>query len=195
MTHPIEKQSYEILSSQFDFSQFSKLETQVVKRIIHATADFELAKTVTFSAGAVESASRSLKSKPIVVCDVEMVRAGITKYPTECYLSKSTASNTGFPTRSFTAMSLAAEMNPQEAVFVIGCAPTALDALLELEDNYVFQPILIIGIPVGFVGAAESKLKLKNSRFPFITNDGDKGGSPAASAAFNAIYRISKEDI
>lgn len=187
MIHPIEAESFRILSAKFNPSNLTDLETSIAKRIIHATADFELADSLIFSPGSVERAVVSLEKHAVAICDVEMVRAGITKYPTICNLDKVHPSPTGFPTRSYTAMSLAAKEHPRNAIFVIGCAPTALMALTDLDGQDWFQPALIIGLPVGFVGAAESKEKLANTRFPHVTNVGNKGGSPAAAAAFNAL--------
>lgn len=192
MIHPIETESFRILSDKFNPSNLTEAETEVAKRIIHATADFELADPLIFSDGSIEGAMEALEKRAVVICDVEMVRAGITKYPTACYLSQATASPTGFPTRSYSSMSFAAKENPLGAIFVVGCAPTALAALNNLEEVDWFQPALIIGLPVGFVGAAESKERLAQTRFPHITNAGNKGGSPAAAAAFNAIRNMTK---
>lgn len=194
MIHPIEEESYEILSRHFDFSRYQPFEAEVVKRIIHATADFDYAKFIYFSDNAAESAVAALANKIPVVCDVEMVRSGITRYETQCFLGQAEANPTGFPTRSHQAMTMAARRYPKGAIFVIGCAPTALTALVELEKSAWFEPALIIGLPVGFVGADESKVKLAESRFPCITNQGNKGGSAAAASAFNALARIALGD-
>lgn len=190
MIHPIEKKSYQILSDQFDFSGFDNFQQAVAKRVVHATADFDMARSITFSHRAVENGVAAIRSQAPVICDVEMVRAGITKYPTSCYLSQAKSRETGLPTRSYAAMTMAAKAHPTGAIFVIGCAPTALFALLELATSPGFQPALIIGLPVGFVGAADSKMQLVESSLPFVTNVGDKGGSAAACAAFNALLAL-----
>ncbi len=193
MIHPIEQRSYEILSSEFDFSNFGEFEQAVLKRVIHATADFELAASIHIAANAIEGGISAVENRHPVICDVEMVRAGITSYPTLCFLKNTVPSESGLPTRSYTAMIAAANNYPREAVFVVGCAPTALEALVELSATDWFHPALIIGLPVGFVGASESKERLLSTRLPFITNEGRKGGSPAASAVFNAIVRLAGE--
>ncbi len=193
MIHPIEDKSYEILSAQFDFSGYSRPEEAVVKRVIHATADFELAGSLYFAANAISAGAKAIRLQQPVVCDVEMVRAGITTYPTSCFLGKVSPSESGLPTRSYSAMIMAAESFPKDAVFVVGCAPTALEAIIELSGEDWFEPALVIGLPVGFVGASATKERLRSSSLPFITNRGNKGGSPAASAAFNAIVRLAKE--
>lgn len=192
MIHPIEDRSYQILSAQFDFSGYDRLEEAVVKRVIHATADFELAESLSFASNALSAGVKAIQLQHPVVCDVEMVRAGITAYPTSCFLSRVSPSESGLPTRSYSAMIMAAESFPKDAVFVVGCAPTALEAIVELSSKDWFEPALVIGLPVGFVGASEIKERLRSSPLPFITNRGNKGGSPAASAAFNAIVHLAK---
>ncbi|MCL4553027.1 MAG: precorrin-8X methylmutase [Candidatus Marsarchaeota archaeon] len=193
MIHPIERKSYELLSERFDFSRYDRAQEAVIKRVIHATADFELAASFTFSNHGVQRGVEAVKAQCPVVCDVEMVRAGITKYPTTCLLGETKESPTGIPTRSYTAMISAAKLYPTDGIFVIGCAPTALQALIELANAEWFRPALVIGLPVGFVGASESKSLLARSDLPHVTNVGNKGGSPAASAAFNAIVRMAEE--
>jgi len=190
LIHPIEKQSYQIISDQFDFAGLDHLQQAVAKRIVHATADFDFARSIAFSFQGIESAIEAISSDAPVICDVEMVRAGITKYPTSCYLAETKSTVTGMPTRSYTAMKMAAEAHPKGAIFVVGCAPTALFALTELASRAGFQPALVIGLPVGFVGAAESKAQLIESSLPYVSNTGDKGGSAAACAAFNAILTL-----
>ena len=192
MIHPIEQKSYEILSEQFDFSRYNKLQEEVVKRVIHATADFELASSLAFTNRAIERGVAAIEAQAAVVCDVEMVRAGITAYSTTCFLKQTKASESGIPTRSYLAMAKAAESHPIGGIFVVGCAPTALQALVELSDQEWFRPALVIGLPVGFVGASEVKDALVNSALPHITNVGIKGGSAAACGAFNALVRIAK---
>lgn len=194
MIHPIENESYKVLSEQFDFSPYTPYQKAVIQRVIHASADFELAGSLIFSEHAIEKGIKALRRETKVICDVEMVRAGITKYPTTCYLSSVQASPSGFPTRSYSAISIAARENSSGAIFVVGCAPTALTALVELADESWFQPALIIGLPVGFIGAKESKDLLSKTNLPYITNAGLKGGSAVASAAFNAILRLATTD-
>lgn len=191
VTHPIEAQSYEVIEKHFDMGNLSTGEADVAKRIVHATADFELAESLLFSNDAISEGIRAIQQNASVICDVEMVRAGITRYPTECYLRDTVSSPSGFPTRSYSAMQRAATIHKVGSIFVVGCAPTALRALIELNNEKWFNPALIIGLPVGFIDASESKNTLTSTRFNYITNVGIKGGSPAACAAFNALYRQS----
>ena len=123
-----------------------------------------------------------------MITDVEMVGAGISGWPTECFLAAARASE-GL-TRSAAAMRLAVERHPSDAVFVIGCAPTALFELIDLDAD----PALVIGLPVGFVGAAESKQALRDRGLPAVSNIGEKGGSAVAAAALNALVRIASSD-
>lgn len=190
MIHPIEKRSYEILSEQFDFSRFGDVEAEVAKRVVHATADFELASSMKFSVHALDAGIAAIQAGAPAICDVEMVRAGITGYDTICLLKRTEPSPTGIPTRSYRAMEEAARTYKSGAVFVVGCAPTALLALIEMSREKWFKPALVIGLPVGFVGASESKEELQRSSLPYITNAGNKGGSAAACATFNSLRRL-----
>lgn len=194
MTHPIEIQSYQEIAKRFNYSIFSKSEAVVAQRIVHATADFELAESLLFSDNAISTAMNAILQKAPVICDVEMVRAGITRYPSISYLPTTTAEPTGYPTRSYKAMRHAATAHKTGAIFVIGCAPTALRALIELDHEEWFDPALIIGLPVGFIDSAESKEALTKTRFNYISNVGVKGGSPAASAAFNSLVLYASDN-
>src|SRR5207248_5052706 len=123
-----------------------------------------------------------------IVTDVEMVGAGITGVAARCYLAD--AAGTAESTRSAQAMRVAGGRHPTGAVFVIGCAPTALFELIELDVD----PALVIGLPVGFVGAAESKEALRASALPSVSNVGEKGGSAVAAAAVNALIRFATSE-
>jgi precorrin-8X/cobalt-precorrin-8 methylmutase len=127
-----------------------------------------------------------------------MVRSGITTVATTCLLDEATAGPNGIPTRSADAITRAATRWPEGAVFVIGCAPTALFEVVRLVESGALRPALVIGMPVGFVGAADAKGALRRIAsdrphgrpLPAISNRGEKGGSAVASAAFNAIARL-----
>ncbi len=195
MTHPIEVESYRILRDRVDLSHFGPLSAAVVERVIHATADLEFSSSMSLDDQAVAAGVDALSWGAPVICDVEMVRAGITGTSALCYLSCARATDSGdTASRSHTlsaiAMRVAAREHPTGAVVVIGCAPTALFELVRLHRNEGFDPALVIGMPVGFVGAAESKDALRSTVLPAITNRGERGGSAAAAAALNAILRI-----
>jgi precorrin-8X/cobalt-precorrin-8 methylmutase len=185
--HPIEAESYRILAERVDLGRFGPLAAAVVARVIHASADLEYAETMVVNGAAVEAGVAALAAGAPVVVDVEMVRHGITAVDARCYLPASAPVVT---TRSAAGMARAAERHPDAAVVVVGCAPTALDEVVRLSDAGMFRPALVIGLPVGFVGAAESKARLRASGLAAITNVGEKGGSAVAAAAVNALIRL-----
>ncbi|WP_059009435.1 precorrin-8X methylmutase [Streptomyces specialis] len=181
VVHPIEEESYRILRSRVDTSGLPPLTRAVVERVIHSSADLGYLTDLVADEGALRAAHRALHGGAPVVTDVEMVAAGITRRETVCRLADAKA-GPGL-TRSAHAVRLAlAEVGPG-AVWVIGCAPTALFELIALDA----APALVIGLPVGFVGAAESKQALRESGLPAVSNISEKGGSAVAAAALNAL--------
>lgn len=185
--HPIEAESYRILAERVDLSGFGPLATAVVARVIHASADLEFARTMVVNDAAVEAGIAALAAGAPVIVDVEMVRHGITGAEARCFLPR--VAPTGV-TRSAAGLATAAGTHPHGAVVVVGCAPTALDEVIRLHEAGCFSPALVVGLPVGFVGAAESKARLRASGLPAISNVGEKGGSAVAAAAFNALARL-----
>lgn len=186
--HPIEVESYRIMGERVDLSRFADGARAVVARVIHASADLEFADLMVVPDDAVAAGIEALRSGAPVVTDVEMVRHGLTGVAAHCYLSE--AQGSGSLTRSAAGIRLAAQRHPDGAVVVIGCAPTALFEVVELAVAGHFRPALVIGMPVGFVGAAESKEAVRHSGLPAITNVGEKGGSAVAAAALNALRRL-----
>ena len=184
--HPIEAESYRILGDRVDLSHLEPGPRAVVERVIHASADLEYASTMRFDPGAVEAALGALRAGAHVVTDVEMVRAGIPG--ALCYLPADAVGSEA-TTRSAAGIRIAAQRHPKGAVVVIGCAPTALLEAVELP----WEPAVIVGLPVGFVGAVESKAQARASRHRTITNVGEKGGSAAAVAAVNALRRLAND--
>ena len=211
--HPIEAESYRILAERVDLSHLDRGRRAVVERVIHASADLDYADTMRFDDGAVDAAVAALRAGAPIVTDVEMVRAAVPG--ALCYLpadaadespQDSSAGRFGStfrarqqtwrhpegadgheePTRSALGMREAARRHRARAVVVVGCAPTALVEAVELE----WEPAVIVGLPVGFVGAAESKALARESWHLTITNVGEKGGSAVAAAAVNALRRI-----
>lgn len=193
--HPIEVESFRILSERVDLSRFGPMGAAVVARIIHASADLEYAGTMVVDELAVEAGVAALASGAPVIADVEMVRHGISAVTARCYLGRAHGHATTKPatpddTRSAAAMRLAAAEHPHGAVVVVGCAPTALAEALRLLHDGVWKPALVIGLPVGFVGAAEAKEALRRTPVHSISNVGEKGGSAVAAAAVNALARL-----
>jgi precorrin-8X/cobalt-precorrin-8 methylmutase len=184
--HPIEAQSYRILERHLDLSQLRPLERAVVARILHASADVELARTVVVDEGVLEAGVEALRRDAVIVTDVKMVASGLAR-PARCYLEEVVEET--IPTRSSAAIKRAARAHPVDAIFVVGCAPTALFELVSAAAGGEFQPSLVVGLPVGFVGAAEAKEALRRSGLPSLSNVGPKGGSAVACAALNALIR------
>jgi precorrin-8X/cobalt-precorrin-8 methylmutase len=184
--HPIEAESYRILYQRVDLSRFGPRAGAVVARVIHASADLEYAQSMVVDEAAVEAGVEALAGGAAVVTDVEMVRHGIVGVPARCYLSEVGAAAAPGLTRSAAGMRLAAERHPEGAVVVVGCAPTALVEALQLP----WQPAVVVGLPVGFAGAAEAKEALRASGLPSISNVGEKGGSAVAAAVVNALVRL-----
>jgi precorrin-8X/cobalt-precorrin-8 methylmutase len=193
--HPIEAESYSILASRVDLSRWSAPDRQIVARMIHATADESFARSARIGAAVVAAAVEALRRSAPVVCDTRMVAAGIpgAASVTEvvCYLDRVPAAPSG-GTRSAAAIDLAASEHPDGAIWVVGNAPTALARLVRLHRAGVVRPAAVIGLPVGYVGAAEAKDELWDSgmRELSVTNRGPRGGSPVAAAAVNALVRL-----
>jgi precorrin-8X/cobalt-precorrin-8 methylmutase len=193
--HPIEAESYSIMASRVDLSTWAEGPRQVVARMIHATADESFAESALIGAQAVEAAIRALKAAAPVVCDSKMVAAGVPRVASMtsvlCYLDR--VPTPPLPgTRSAAAIEVAAGEHPDGAVWVIGNAPTALARLVGLCQAGALRPALVIGLPVGYVGAAEAKEELWASelRDLSVTNRGPRGGSPVAAAALNSLARL-----
>ncbi|HET7269454.1 MAG TPA: precorrin-8X methylmutase [Rubrobacter sp.] len=190
--HPIETESYRILREMVDLSHLGPLSRAVAERVIHASADIEYAETLVLDESALEDGISALRRGVLVVTDVGMVSAGITGRETRCLVSDPRArelSERLSVTRSAAGFRLAADEIGEGAVWVVGNAPTALFELLGLD----VAPALVVGLPVGFVGATESKDALINSGFPALANRGPKGGSAVAAAALNALIYYEEE--
>ncbi|HEY4398837.1 MAG TPA: precorrin-8X methylmutase [Acidimicrobiia bacterium] len=190
MIHPIETESYRILETRVDLSHLNPGPRAVLERVIHASADPEYATSTVVDLAAVNAGVDALRAGAPVLCDVEMVRIGIRGVATECFLADAPAREHRGDTRSALGMRAAAAAYALGAIVVVGCAPTALDEALDLAAAGVFEPALVIGMPVGFVGAAASKARLRASGLPAISNVGEKGGSAVAAAAVNALVRL-----
>jgi precorrin-8X/cobalt-precorrin-8 methylmutase len=195
----IYRQSFAIIRAETDLSRFSEDEADVVVRMVHACGSTEAARSIEFGGDLVAAARAALSRGAPILCDSEMVAHGVTR----ARLSVGNAvvctlRDAGVPalaeklgtTRSAAALELWAEQLAG-AVVAIGNAPTALFHLLEMLDKGAPKPAAILGIPVGFVGAAESKDALAaNSRgVPYLIVRGRMGGSAMAAAAVNALAR------
>ena len=194
----IEAESFRIIDAEAGEHDWPDAEWQVVRRAVHTSADFEYVRNMVFSESAVEQALAALKNGHGIVTDTNMALSGIAKARLSpfgnrvvCHVADTDvaelAKREGI-TRSIAAMRKALTF-PDNRIFVIGNAPTALFELLRLIDEGRANPALIIGLPVGFVGAEESKITLAATRHPvpFITNMGRKGGSNVAASVVNAL--------
>jgi len=164
----------------------------VVARMIHATADESFGESARIGTDAVRAAVVALRAGAPVICDSRMVVAGIPSViGARCYLDQVPTAPDG-STRSAGAVAVAAARHRAGAVWVIGNAPTALERLLELHQAGRVAPAAVVGLPVGYVGAAEAKARLWASPLQAIaiTNAGRRGGSPVAAAAVNALVRL-----
>ncbi|MFI6264903.1 precorrin-8X methylmutase [Micromonospora sp. NPDC051006] len=187
--HPIEQLSYEILRSRVDLSHLPPLTRAVTERVVHASADLDYVTDLVCDEAALAAGLAALRAGAPLVTDVAMVAAGITGRAAVCPVAEPAAAElarTAGITRSAAAMRIARDRVGPGAVWVVGCAPTALTELITLDA----RPALVVGLPVGFVGAAESKAALRGSGLPAVSNRGEKGGSAVAAAALNALlYR------
>jgi precorrin isomerase len=190
--HPIEAESYRVMADRVDLSCWPPGPRTVVERVIHASADLAYATTMRVDERAVTAGVEALGSGAAVIVDVEMVRAGLVGVDARCYLDEV---GDGVPgtTRSAAAMRLGARRHPRGAVVVVGCAPSALAEAVRLIDSAELAPALLVGLPVGFVGAEEAKRRARASAPPTITNTGEKGGSAVAAAAVNALARLARD--
>jgi len=177
-----------------DISSLGPAEAAIVERIVHSTADPEYARITEFSQGFVDEALTSLRSSGGILTDIEMVRAGIS-HPSRCYIREPAVRELAEKrdiTRAAASMEYAASQG-FEGIVVIGNAPTALMKVIELTLEGLMDARAVIGVPVGFVGAAESKEALRGTEIPHMITRGPKGGTPVAVAAANALIALSKD--
>ena len=198
--HPIEAESYRILAERVDLSAWPPRARAVVARVIHAAADVGYAETLVVDETACAAGVAALRAGAPVVADVEMVAVASRRAGTRSLLAegrrRAAADRGADPdlTVSAAAMRVAAERWPDGPVVVVGNAPTALREVVAQAAAGRWAPALVIGLPVGFVGAAEAKAELRASGLPAISNVGERGGSAVAAAALNALWRLSHED-
>ena len=201
----IEDESMQIIDDEVGSHQYDKFQWPIVRRVIHATADFDFAgkNKIVFHKDAVMNGINALKEGCSIVVDVNGVIGGLNKQNPKDFGNK-VICNISDPdiaeqakkenkTRSQMSMRAAAsEING--GVVAIGNAPTALLEVIQMISEGITKPALIIGIPVGFVAAAESKEELQMIDVPFITNTGRKGGSSCAASIVNALFKLSREN-
>ena len=200
----IEDESMQIIENEIGSHPYNKQECPIVRRIIHSTADFDFARDnkIIFQKNAVQSGLDALKNGCSIIVDVNGIVGLMNKQNPKdfgnnviCNISEPSlieASKKENKTRAQMSMRIAKE-DMNGGIVVIGNAPTALLEVMEMIREGITKPALVIGIPVGFVSAVESKDELAKMDIPFITNQGRKGGSPCASAIVNALYKLLRQ--
>ena len=192
----IESRSFAVIDAEAGEHGFDpRQQWPVVRRIVHTTADFDFVRNTRFSPGAIPAALAALSRGEGIFCDTRMVRAGISRERLEAYgcllhspigdPDVAAAAAAQGVTRATVAVRKGVEAGC--GIFLIGNAPTALFELLQLVGEGRVRPSLVVGVPVGFVGAEESKEQLLASDLPYILCRGRKGGSPVAAAILNAL--------
>ena len=195
----IERRSMELIEAELS-APLPPDTAPVVKRVIHTTADFDYARNLVFSPGAVERGRAALEQGCTVVTDTTMAQSGINKRAlsrlggrTECFISHPEVVRLARErccTRSAAAVDYAAETLTGPLLFAIGNAPTALLRLCELTEAGMLRPELVIGVPVGFVNVVEAKELALTMDVPHIVARGRKGGSTVAAAIVNALLYL-----
>jgi precorrin-8X/cobalt-precorrin-8 methylmutase len=198
----IETESFRIIDREAGPHGFPPEQWQIVRRMIHTSADFDYLRTVRFHPQAVPAGVAAIRAGKPIITDTNMARAGIRKNDAQrfgiaatCHMDAPAihaAAGSSGTTRATAAVdAAAAEMSG--GIYVVGNAPTALLRLIELVRSGQARPALIVGLPVGFVNAAESKAALAKLDHPFITNEGRKGGSNVAAAVVNALLLLAED--
>lgn len=176
-----------------EIKDLNPAEKDIVERIVHSTADPEYAKLVQISPNFVDAAIKSMKKNETILTDINMVKSGITQYDgeVECYIKNEEVKKIAKEnqiTRAAAAVKYASNEG-FEGIIVSGNAPTAVWQAMDLFEKDELNVKAIVGVPVGFVGAADSKEALKNSNIPNIITQGPKGGTPIAVACVNSLIQ------
>ncbi|MGQ0377044.1 MAG: precorrin-8X methylmutase [Nitrososphaerota archaeon] len=200
----IEDESMKIIDNEIGSHHYDKYEWPIVRRVIHATADFDFARDnkIIFHKNAIASGIQALRNGCNIIVDVDGVLGGLNKKNLKDFSNKTICniSNQNLfeiakkqnKTRAQVAMRIAIK-EMSDSIVVVGNAPTALFEVISMIKEGVVRPALVIGVPVGFVSSPESKDILQTIDVPYITNKGRKGGSPCASAIVNALYNLVRE--
>ena len=197
----IEDASMQVIENEIGSHNYNEKEWPIVRRVIHSTADFDFARnnSIIFHNDAIENGLNALKTGRSIVVDVNGVVGLINKQRVKefgnniiCKISDSEIvlqAQKENKTKSQMSMRMASS-DIDDGIVVVGNAPTALLEVIQMIKEKAVKPALVIGMPVGFISAAESKEELAKMDVPFITNKGRKGGSPSAAAIVNALYKL-----
>lgn len=201
----IEKRSFEIISEELQSRGIvlPKEQEMITKRVIHTSADFDYAKTMTYADDAVRIAKELIRNGADIVTDTTMGMSGINKRAlaefggsVHCFIADEEVARLAKQqgkTRSAVSMEKAAALE-KPVIFAIGNAPTALISIYEMMQQTSWRPAFVIGVPVGFVNVEAAKELILETEIPYIVNVGRKGGSNVAAAICNAlIYEVKKE--
>ena len=200
----IEDESMQIIENEIGSHSYNEQEWPIVRRVIHSTADFDFARDnkIIFQKDAIKNGLEALKNGSSIVVDVNGIIGLLNKQNPKdfgnnviCNISEPSimkAAKEAGKTRAQMSMRIANE-DMNGGIVVVGNAPTALLEVMEMIREGITKPALVVGIPVGFVSAVESKDELSRMDIPFITNQGRKGGSPCASAIVNALYKLLRQ--
>jgi precorrin-8X/cobalt-precorrin-8 methylmutase len=198
----IESLSFNIIDEEAGNHGFNRKEWSIVRRMIHTSADFEYMNSICFSGDPIAVGIKAIKAGKNIITDTEMARSGIRKKSVEGFSGRvSCLINDGNvtakakkegTTRARMAVDLSGD-TLEGGIYAVGNAPTALLRLIELINENKIRPALILGFPVGFVNAAESKALLTKTDIPFITNKGRKGGSNIVASVVNALIILAGE--
>jgi precorrin-8X/cobalt-precorrin-8 methylmutase len=195
----IESESFRIIREEMGPHTFSAGQEAVVVRVIHATADFDFAQILRFSPGAVEAGVEALRAGRPIVSDVRMIEVGVSAWlldqvggAVHCAIGSEAVYARAEREGTTRAVAAMRELAPQidGGIVAIGNAPTALLEVIRLTREEGVRPALVVGVPVGFVSAVESKDALSGMDIPHITALGRKGGSTVAVAILNALLRL-----
>lgn len=201
----IEDESFAIIDGEAGAHGFGSADWQVVRRVIHATADFEFISLMRFHSRAVDAGIEALRAGATILVDVKMIAAGLSEDRLATYgcsiasfisdVDVIAAARAGNSTRAIEAMRKAHRLGLLEgAIIAVGNAPTALLEVVRLARQERARPALVIGVPVGFVSAAASKDAVAELDLPWIVARGRKGGSPVAVAIIHALLSLSAEE-
>ncbi len=197
----IEDASMQVIENEIGVHNYNEKEWPIVRRVIHSTADFDFARnnSIIFHNDAIENGLNALKTGRSIIVDVNGVVGLINKQRVKefgnniiCKISDSEIvlqAQKENKTKSQMSMRMASS-DIDGGIVVVGNAPTALLEVIQMIKEKAVKPALVIGMPVGFISAAESKEELAKMDVPFITNKGRKGGSPSAAAIVNALYKL-----
>ncbi len=198
----IEALSFKIIDQEAQAHTFNAMQWQVVRRMIHTSADFDYQTSVRFHPDAIAAGVGAIRRGKSIITDTTMAMAGIRKkelsrfgVSVECLINNEKVNKiaaTAGTTRAKAAVDAALE-KMEDGIYVVGNAPTALLRLIEVVRENKAGPALIVGLPVGFVNAAESKAALIELDFSYISNIGRKGGSNVAASVVNALAIMAAE--